>query len=88
MKAIVEGMLHSIHKSNNFKDKETGIETQGKHKLELLVADELPNGSVKHEMQYISIPDARVKEYEAQIGKKVQVKCDVVSKSQVSFYVK
>lgn len=88
MKIIIEGMLHSIHKSNDFKDKETGKETQGKHKLEVLVADELPNGSIKHEMQYISIPDNRFKEFESQVGKKVQVKCDVVSKSQVSFYVK
>ena len=88
MKAIIEGMLHSIHKSNDFKDKETGEVSHGKHKLQLLVESELQNGSVKNDMQDISIPDTRVKEYETQIGQKVQVKCDVVSKSQVSFYVK
>ncbi|MCX6074929.1 MAG: hypothetical protein NTY39_11455 [Campylobacterales bacterium] len=88
MKVIIEGMLLSIYKNNDFKDKETGEVSQGKHKLQLLVETELQNGSVKNEMQDISIPDIRVKEYEPQIGKKVQVKCDVVSKSQVSFYVK
>ncbi|MDD2839310.1 hypothetical protein [Sulfuricurvum sp.] len=88
MKIIIEGMLLSIYKSNDFKDKETGEVSHGKHKLQLLVENELQNGSVKNEMQDISIPDTRVKEYEAQIGKKVQVKCDFVTKGQINFYVK
>lgn len=88
MKVIIEGMLLSIYKGNDFKDKETGDITLGKHKLQLLIESELQNGSVKNDMQDISIPEARVKEFETQIGQKVQVKCDVVSKSQVSFYVK
>jgi hypothetical protein len=88
MKIIIEGMLLSIYKSNDFKDKETGEVSHGKHKLQLLVENELLNGSVKNEMQDISIPDTRVKEYEAQIGKKVQVKCDFVTKGQINFYVK
>lgn len=88
MKVIIEGMLLSIYKSNDFKDKETGEVSQGKHKLQLLIESELQNGSLKNDMQDISIPDTRVKEYETQIGQKIQVKCDVVSKNQVSFYVK
>jgi len=88
MKVIIEGQLLSIYKGNDFKDKETGDITLGKHKLQLLVESELQNGSVKNDMQDISIPDTRVKEFETQIGQRVQVKCDVVSKSQVSFYVK
>lgn len=88
MKIIIEGMLLSIYKSNDFKDKETGEVSHGKHKLQMLVESELQNGSVKNEMQDISIPDNRVKEFETQIGKKVQVKCDIMSKGQISFYVK
>lgn len=88
MKIIIEGMLLSIYKSNDFKDKETGEVSHGKHKLQLLVENELQNGSVKNEMQDVSIPDARLKEYESQIGKKVQVKCDFVTKGQINFYVK
>jgi len=88
MKVIIEGTLLSIYKSNDFKDKETGEVSHGKHKLQLLVENELQNGSIRHDMQDISIPDIRVKEYEAQIGKKVQVKCDIMSKGQISFYVK
>lgn len=88
MKVIIEGQLLSIYRNNDFKDKETGEVTHGKHKLQMLVETALSNGSVKNEMQDISIPDARVKEYETQIGKKVQVKCDVMSKSPVIFYVK
>lgn len=88
MKVIIEGQLLSVYKNNDFKDKETGNVTQGKHKLQLVIETELQNGSVKNEMQDISIPDTRVKEFETQIGQRVQVKCEVLSKSQVSFYVK
>jgi len=88
MKIIIEGTLLSIYKSNDYKDKETGEVTQGKNKLELVIETELANGSIRHEMQDISIPDNRVKEFESQIGKKVQVKCDIMSKGQISFYVK
>lgn len=88
MKIIIEGMLMSIYRNNDFKDKESGEVTQGKQKLQILVENTLENGSIKHEMQDISIPDNRVKEYEAQVGKKVQVKCDLMSKTPVIFYVK
>ncbi|MDO9303851.1 MAG: hypothetical protein Q7T77_00845 [Sulfuricurvum sp.] len=88
MKIIIEGMLLSIYKSNDFKDKETGEVSHGKHKLQMVLESELQNGSVKNEMLDISIPDNRVKEFETQVGKKVQVKCDIMSKGQISFYVK
>lgn len=88
MKVIIEGQLLSIYKNNDFRDKETGEVSQGKHKLQLLVESELNNGSIKNEMQDISIPDTKIKEFENQIGQRVQVVCDVLSKSPVSFYVK
>lgn len=88
MKVIIEGQVLAVYKKNDYKDKETGEVSQGKYKLELVIDNELQNGSVKHEMLDITIPDGRVKEYETQIGKKVQVKCDIMSKGQISFYVK
>lgn len=88
MKVIIEGKLLSVYKNNDFKDKETGAVSEGKHKLQLLIENELSNGSVRHEMQDISIPLERIKEFESQIGEKVQVKCEVLSKNPVSFYVK
>lgn len=88
MKAIIEGLLYSILKNNDYKDKETGEVSVGKHKLEVIIENDLANGSIRHDMQTITIPDSRVKEFEAQIGKKVQVKCDIMSKGQISFYVK
>lgn len=88
MKVIIEGMLLSIYKNNDFKDKETGEVSQGKHKMELIIENELPNGSIRHDMQSITIPDSRVKEFESQIGKIVHVKCDILSKGQISFYIK
>ena len=88
MKVSIKGKLLSLYKSPDFKDKETGeVMSVGKYKLQLLVDTELSNGSVKQDMQDVSIPDEKLKEYEAQIGKDVNVTCSYVSKSQVSFYV-
>ena len=88
MKISIQGKLMSLYKNPDFKDKDTGeVVSTGKHKLQLLVETKLSNGSIKHDMQDISIPDSQVKEYEAQIGKEVNVNCSYISKSQVSFYV-
>lgn len=88
MKVIIEGQLVSVYKNTDYKDKETGKVSEGKHKLQLLVEEELANGSIRHDMQSISIPDSLVDNYQDQIGQRVQVKCDIASKNQVSFYVK
>jgi hypothetical protein len=88
MKIIVEGNLLSLYKAPDFRDKDSGeVKSEGKYKLQLLVETQLSNGDTKQEMQDISIPDDKVPEYKAQIGKKVQVKCNYVSKSPVNFYV-
>lgn len=88
MKVIIEGKAVSLYRTPDFKDKETGEVSKGKSKLQLLVETILSNGAVKQDMQDISIPDDRLKEFEIQIGKSVKVECDIYSKSQVSFYVK
>lgn len=88
MKIIIQGKLISIYKASDFTNKDTGEVTEGKNKLQLLIAEELANGSVKSDMKDISIPKDKFKEYEAQIGKDVQVECAFISKSPVNFYVK
>jgi len=88
MKVIIEGQLLSVYKNNDFKDKETGKVSEGKYKLELLIKELLSNGSTRHEMQSITIPDSMVDNYEDQIGQHIQVKCEIASKNPVSFYVK
>ncbi|UFS62992.1 hypothetical protein LOH54_02435 [Sulfurimonas sp. HSL-3221] len=88
MKVIIEGKALTVYKAPDYYDKDSGETTPGKYKLQLLVESELMNGQVKQEMKDISIPDDRVKEFEGQIGKPVQLKCDFVSKTSVNFYVK
>jgi len=87
MKVIIQGILTSMYRKPDFKDKETGEVTSGKHVLQLLVQSELSNGSVKQEMQDISIPDEKLSQYKDKQGKEVQVECNYISKSTVSFYV-
>lgn len=87
MKVIIEGLLSSVYRTPDFKNKETGEITEGKYKLQLLVDNVLTNGSVEKDILRISIPENQVKEYEAQVDNKIQVICQYFSKSQVSFYV-
>lgn len=88
MKVSIKGKLLSLYRSPDYKDRTTGeVVSIGKHKLSILVETELSNSSVKHNIQDISIPDAQVKDYELQIGKEINVDCNFISKSQVSFYV-
>jgi hypothetical protein len=88
MNVSILGQLMGLYKNPDFRDKTTGeVVSTGKYKLELLVKSELSNGSVKHDMQYISIPDEQVKKYETEIGKEINIKCNYISKSQVNFYV-
>jgi len=87
MKISIKGKLLSLYKAPDFHDKTNGEITSGKHKLSLLVESALSNGSVRNDIQEISIPDVQVKDYEAQIGKEVNVNCSFISKSPVSFYM-
>lgn len=88
MKVSIKGKLLSLYRAPDFKDRDTGeVLSTGKHKLQLLVETTLNNGSVKHDMQDISIPDVQVKEYENQIGKEINVECSFMSKTPVNFYI-
>lgn len=87
MKISIRGKLLSLYKKPDFKDTSTGEVSSGKHVLSLLVETELSNGSVKNDIQDISIPDSKVEEYKVQVGKEVNVTCSYISKSPVSFYV-
>ncbi|MDQ1244247.1 MAG: hypothetical protein QG565_587 [Campylobacterota bacterium] len=87
MKVIIEGILQSTYVKPDFKDKETGEITKGKPVLQFLVDTELSNGSIKQEMQDISIPIEKISEYKDKVGKKIQVKCNFISKSNVSFFL-
>ena len=87
MQVIIEGQLLSTYEKPPFKDKTTGEVTKGKPVLQILVDTKLSNGSVKQEMQDISIPVEQLPKYESQKGKKIQVKCSYISKTNVSFFV-
>ena len=87
MKVIIEGTLLSIPKKPDFKDKETGEVSEGKHFLQILVDSELSNKEVVQDIQNISIPKDKLSKFETQIGKKIEVVCSYISKSPVNFYV-
>lgn len=85
MTTSFEAKISGVFKTDKFRDKETGEIKDGSYKLELLVEKEMENKSVRNDLLNLTIPESRVKEFEAQIGKKIQFKCDISSKTPI-FY--
>jgi hypothetical protein len=86
MTVIVEGKMFGGYQKPDFTNKETGEVAKGKYVIQLMVANMLKNGQIKKELVDISLPPERVKDYEGQDGKTVQVRCDYISKEKVVFY--
>ena len=87
MTVIVEGKMFGGYQKPDFTDKETGEVVKGKYYIQLMVASTLKNGQIKKELVDISLPSERVKDYEGQDGKTVQVRCNYISnKEKVVFY--
>jgi len=86
MKIIVEGELFATYQKPEFKNKETGEITVGKHVVQLVMKNELKNGSIKNEMHDISIPDNELVKYKGKEGQKVQVPCNMFVKGELTLY--
>mgnify|MGYP007066216316 CR=1 FL=1 len=61
MRISIRGKLMSLYKKPDFRDKDSGEITPGKHNLEILVEAELSNGSIKHDMKISVFQTQRLK---------------------------
>jgi hypothetical protein len=82
---FIKGTAVGLIQQPDSRDKETGEIKQGSHQLEMMVKIKLKNGEMKTEIQSIKIPESKVKEFELQIGKEIQVACSYWSKTPVYF---
>ncbi|MGM0609298.1 MAG: hypothetical protein ACQESN_11230 [Thermotogota bacterium] len=73
--------LMNVYKTNNYTDYETGKVTPGKVKLQLLQVVKMKNGSDKHELIDLTVPDSKEAEYRSKIGKEVTVQVGIMAKS-------
>ncbi|WP_121627788.1 hypothetical protein [Poseidonibacter antarcticus] len=82
---VLKAELMGIYKSNDFTDKNTGVITIGKTKLQLLSKQVMKNGSTKITLLDVSIPNEKVNLFtKDRIGKIVEV--DVAVIGDVKYY--
>lgn len=69
----LSAVLINTYKSSDYKNKETGVTTEGRNKLQLLVETPMKNGSIKKELIDLSVkPEVYLKHKDA-IGKTIEV---------------
>lgn len=80
----LKAFLENIYKSDDFTNKETGVVTKGRQKLQVLIEKPLKNGGIKKELIDISIPEEKVSKYLGMEGKQIEV--DVSYFGQCTFF--
>ena len=82
---ILKAELMGIYRSNDFIDKNTGVTTIGKTKLQLLSKQVMKDSSIKITLLDVSIPEAKVHSFtKDRIGKIVEVDVGVIG--DVKYY--
>ena len=56
----LKAVLLNTYKSNDFTNKDTGVTTIGRNKIQLLIEKPLKNGGVKKELIDLSIPEEKL----------------------------
>lgn len=80
----LKAVLLNTYKSDDFTNKETGVVTKGRQKLQVLLEKPLKNGGIKKELIDISIPEEKVSKYLGMEGKQIEV--DVSYFGQCTFF--
>lgn len=82
---ILKSELMGIYKSNDFTDKNTGVKTMGRTKIQLLEKQTMRDNSLKLIVLDISVPDIKKHLYtKEKIGKIVEVEVSTIG--EVRFY--
>lgn len=69
----LKAVLINTYKSNDFTNKETGVTTKGRNKLQVLIDKPLKSGDTKKELLDLSIPEEKFSKYLGMEGKAVDV---------------
>ena len=80
---ILKAELMGIYRANDFVNKETGVTTIGKTKLQLLSTQTMKDGSIKKILLDVSIPAEKVHLYNKdKLGKTVEVDISIIGNVQ------
>jgi predicted metal-binding transcription factor (methanogenesis marker protein 9) len=69
----LSAVLINTYKSSDYKNKETGVTTEGRNKLQLLAETPMKNGSIKKELIDLSVKPEVYLKHKDSIGKTIEV---------------
>jgi len=76
--------LLNVYKSDEYKNKDTGVTTLSKNRFQMLIKKPMKNGTIKQELQDISVKDDVYLKYKDSIGKTIEL--DVGYFGHITFF--
>jgi len=80
----LNAVLLNTYKSDEYSNKETGVVTPQKNRFQMLIKKPMKNGTMKQELQDITVKDEVYNKYKDSIGKTIEI--DVGYFGQITFF--
>lgn len=75
---VIRATLDNIFKTPERRDNTSGEIQPGKWKLQLSYPEPMKNGETRIMRQDITVPEAKIKEYQGKQGKQVEIPCGTI----------
>ena len=69
----LKAVLINTYKSSDYTDRESGVTTKGRNKIQVLIDKPLKSGDTKKELLDLSVPEDKFSKYLGMEGKQVEV---------------
>ena len=76
--------LLNVYNSDEYINKNTGVTTPQKNRFQMLIKKPMKNGTIKQELQDITVKDEVYNKYKDSIGKTIEI--DVGYFGQITFF--
>jgi len=80
----LSAVLLNTYKSDEYKNSNTGEVTPSKNRFQMLIKKSMKNGTIKQELQDITVKDEVYNKYKDSIGKTIEI--DVGYFGQITFF--
>lgn len=80
----LSAVLLNTYKSDEYVQKDTGVTTPSKNRFQMLIKKPMKNGTIKQELQDITVKDEVYNKYKDSIGKTIEI--DVGYFGQITFF--
>ena len=80
----LSAVLLNTYKSDEYTNKDSGITTPSKNRFQMLIKKQMKNGTIRQELQDITVKEDVYLKYKDSIGKNIEI--DVGYFGQITFF--